>query len=461
ELHDNKISTIDAQVFYKIPELCHLDLRGNKLKVITTLGYTPVFADLPELKALVLTGQDPKTEAVMYNAFRRLPKLEHLWLDKNDLQHFPNPAFSQEEWPSIKELHIESNKLTTFSSYSKTDFPPDMHVLWASKKDANKPFAQMKSLQKLMVHDNKIDKVEEEDLWELNNLKELYLSSNLLTENTIHPEAFRNTSVTKLLLRRNSIVAVETGAFPTSILKIDLDNNQFDFRHSDVFANLPSLTYLSLISNEIKFLPGDAFNGLINLKTFDFSSNHLTLLPAQGDFDGLSIRSFGFSNGAQTNPLKNIASRAFNNVRGRYIILSSLELTTIRSETFKNVVLSEDLRLDGNPIESIEVHAFDDLEAQYLDLRGNEIKSLSGDSFVGLTVVNDLFLLDNELVIFPHEALKILNPKSLDLRNNKILSLPNNSLDTFTNLLTLNLENNKLTELKKDIFQKLTKLINL
>ena len=28
------------------------DLRGNKLEVITTLGYTPVFEDLPKLKAL-------------------------------------------------------------------------------------------------------------------------------------------------------------------------------------------------------------------------------------------------------------------------------------------------------------------------------------------------------------------------------------------------------------------------
>jgi hypothetical protein len=28
------------------------------------------------------------------------------WLDNNDLQHFPHPAFSQEEWSSIKELYV-------------------------------------------------------------------------------------------------------------------------------------------------------------------------------------------------------------------------------------------------------------------------------------------------------------------------------------------------------------------
>ncbi|XP_028399982.1 uncharacterized protein LOC114523303 [Dendronephthya gigantea] len=644
ELHDNEISTIDAEVFYKIPELCHLDLRGNKLKVITARGYTPVFEDLPNLKALVLTGQNPKTEVVMYNAFKKLPKLEHLWLDKNNLKHFPHPAFSQEEWPSIKELHIEGNILTTLSSYSKTDFPPDMLVLWASSKDANKPFAQMKSLEKLFVHSNAIDRVEEEDLWELHKLNELYLSQNYLTENTIHPESFRNTSLTKLhldamsgtriqyvpsamlektrlpsvteidlssnrltfllngsfsaldtlnslRLSNNIIVSAETGAFPSNIQQIDLANNRFDFRHPDVFANLPSLWYLSLYSNRITFIPKNAFDGLTNLQTlylssntigrilkssfkdlkklstlginnnrisyieegtftsldrpryvsFDFSSNHLILLPAERDFDGLTIsyfyahnnrltriRSRTFSNVAcsrhtpseyhierwtfynndiveieeesfvnitgsctiefsqgttNTNPLKNMESRAFHNVKANTITLSSLELTTLRTETFKNVKLaSRDLKLDRNSIKTIERFAFDVLDArylnleynkikdisaqifgsgsklQYLHLHNNEIKSLSGDSFLGLNLIYDLKLFKNKLVIFPFDALKRLNPRDLDLSDNEIPSLPSSSLDSLTNLHTLNLRRNKLNKLEKDVFQKLTNL---
>ncbi|XP_078366293.1 uncharacterized protein LOC144650486 [Oculina patagonica] len=330
ELHMNHLETIAANVFYEIPELLHLDLRGNYLQTITAEGFSSPFENLPKLQVLILMQQQSpyQTQHVMHNAFKNLPALEDLWLNDNLLTNFPHPALSQSSspLPSLIYLHLENNNINSLSSFASSDFSPLLEDLHATQQSVHKPFERITTLQRLFVHDNQIPSIQEEDLWLLDNVQQLYLSDNQLTNATVHPEAFRNLSsltilhldinrfhyvplavqgkshlpvVSQLDLRSNSltyilegtfsaldtlrnlylqvndIVAVENGAFPADIRIINMGNNKFNFKHENQFTNLSQLNQLYLYNNLITVIPDTAFHGLTALRTLDLDDNQI------------------------------------------------------------------------------------------------------------------------------------------------------------------------------------------
>ncbi|KAJ7372477.1 hypothetical protein OS493_018984 [Desmophyllum pertusum] len=306
------------------------DLRGNKLKTITAEGFSSPFENMPKLKVLILMQQQNpyQTKYVMHNAFKNLPALEDLWLNDNLLTNFPHPALSQSSSPlsSLKYLHLENNALTSLTSFASSDFSPLLEDLHANQERIHKPFERITALQRLFVHSNQIPSVQEEDLWLLNNLQQLYLSGNRLTNATVHPETFRNLSsltrldldsnnchyvpvavqgkshlpvvntlylssnsityilqgtfkaldtLRSLYLQNNDIVAVENGAFPEGIGTINLGNNKFNFKHENQFTNLSQLTSLSLYNNLINVIPDTAFHGLTALSALSLQDNQI------------------------------------------------------------------------------------------------------------------------------------------------------------------------------------------
>jgi len=176
----------------------------------------------------------------------------------------------------------------------------------------------------------------------------------------------------------------------------------------------------------------------------------------------LASSQFG-STVADKNLLKNIGSRAFDDVKACYIDLRNLKLQKIASESFRDVRVSFDLEMTDNKIRTIEENAFLRIDVRnlyltnnaiqaitvkmfgdsgstiraILGLTNNEIQTLHEDSLKGVTVNGQIRLRDNKLVLFPSKALERQDPRVLELRNNQIPSIPVGWLDSFKNLRQL------------------------
>ncbi|XP_078366394.1 uncharacterized protein LOC144650562 [Oculina patagonica] len=413
ELHDNAIKLIGAKVFYKIPELLHLDLIGNKLENITAEGYSPAFQDLPKLKCLVLMAQDPKTRHVMFNSFDKLPALEDLWLNNNGLRYFPHPSLSHEPRPALKFLHMEHNEIESLPSYHKGDFPPDLENLHGDLKEKHRPFEKTPNLVKLFLHSNRILGIGEEDLWMLSKLNELFLSANKLVNSTVHPEAFRNLtglsvlhldwnkfhyvplaiqgksrlpSVDSLDVRGNSftyilkgtfaeldklrylhmpynkIVTIENGAFNENIQHIHMQGNRFNFKHENQFTNLTKLTQLGLRNNQIRTIPDTAFHGLKSLTWLALGDNKI------GRILKVSFRD-----------LANVAT----------LDLDNNEIAFIEDGTFAGVNRFGRLKLDNNHLTSLPNGGdFHNKQMNQIDFSNNRITSIANGTFVNVRCIS-------------------------------------------------------------------------
>ncbi|KAK2566263.1 Cartilage oligomeric matrix protein [Acropora cervicornis] len=519
ELQGNNIRSIGAKVFYEIPELLHLDFRANRLQSITAQSFSSPFENLLKLQVLILMQQQAsyKTTTVMYNAFKNLPNLQDLWLSGNSLTHFPHPALSQESFPSLRYLHLEDNQINSLSSFSKSDFPPSLEVLQVSQEIVHKPFEKITSLQRLFLHRNLITNIQEDDLWLLSSLQQLYFSQNQLSNATVHPDAFRNlTSLTTLHLdfnnfhyvplsvqgkshlprvqnleiSSNQIVAIENGAFPVTINTLNLQYNRFNFKHENQFTNLSQLSSLNLGNNLIDVVPNTSFHGLSSLTTLSLNSNKICRILKVMFKDLTSLQTLNL----RQNDIAFIEDGALSNLPA----LSSMDfrgnrISVIESGAFQNVqgtgciLHFSDANTDNNVLKHIGSHAFDDVNVCQMLLNDNKIVTFEENPFLSVTVgltlnlqnnvisaitgkmfgdsqtssTYSLNFFGNQIQSMHDDAFKGLsNIAYLDLRNNKLATFPSKALK-YPNPSYLYLENNQISSISPGELDSLTNLNNL
>ncbi|KAK2566477.1 Cartilage oligomeric matrix protein [Acropora cervicornis] len=442
ELHDNAMEYIGAKVFYKIPQLLHLDLVGNKLETIAAEGYSPAFQDLPKLKCLVLMAQDPKTRHVMYNSFVGLPSLE--------------------------DLHVENNQIESLTSYGKGDFPPELENLHG------------------FVHSNKIRAIDEEDLWLLDKLQEMHLDGNAfyyvpsalqrksripavtsldLQGNVITyilKETFSELDKLKsLYMQSNKIVTIENGAFNENIQHMDLGKNKIGRILKILFRDIAGVTYLNLDYNEIAYIEDGTFEKFKKFDRLKLQHNQLTYLPTGGDFSNMEINDVRFHD----NEIVSIQSGAFKKFNGPTCTLDLrfMKLEKIASETFKDVTVKNDMKLENNFLNAITVKMFGDSASFIqgeLNLAYNKIRGLHDESLKGVKVTQKIYLQSNSITTLNANVFsKLGNLRALYLHENAIQFVP-----TFPELKFLRflwLADNQIENLGKECFNNLPNLEKL
>ncbi|XP_020621394.1 insulin-like growth factor-binding protein complex acid labile subunit [Orbicella faveolata] len=504
--------------FEKTPNLVKLFLHSNR---ILGIGEEDLWM-LSKLNELFLSANKLVNSSVHPEAFRNLTKLSVLHLDWNKFHYVPLAIQGKSRLPSVDSLDVRGNSFT--------------YILKGT-------FAGLDKLRYLHMQYNKIVTIENGAFNE--NIKHIHMQGNRF--NFKHENQFTNlTKLTELGLRDNQIRTIPDTAFHglKSLNYLDLGKNKIGRILKVSFRDLAKVATLDLDQNEIAFIEDGTFAGILQFERLKLQYNHLTSLPNGGDFHNKEMNQINFSNNritsiangtfvnvrcisegcrtygrgtiwnfhnneiasidsgafqtfdgpfctlqfgstvADKNLLKNIGSRAFDDVKACYIDLRNLKLQKIASESFRDVRVSFDLEMTDNKIRTIEENAFLRIDVRnlyltnnaiqaitvkmfgdsgstiraILGLTNNEIQTLHEDSLKGVTVNGQIRLRDNKLVLFPSKALERQDPRVLELRNNQIPSIPVGWLDSFKNLRQLFLPGNLITTLGANLFKELKNL---
>lgn len=349
------------------------------------------------------------------------------------------------------------------------------------------------------------------ELWQLTQLKELYLRNNLISD--LPPEIGKLVNLTTLQLSRNQLADLPHEIDQlTNLIMLDLGFNKFTnlppklwqlvnltqfSAGGNQLAEIPSeikhftnLTLLYLFDNKLSTLPSEIWR-LIKLTILYLQNNAFTSIPSdigyltnlthldlsyQGQKDDIYGQSVKSSESSPLNlpvelwKLANLKELQLNNIQLtnlpseiselrnlNNLSLSKNQLTDLPPEIGKLVSL-DSLDLSDNHFSELPSEIVDLPALSYLDLRSNDLASLQIKPG-NLNKLIDLYLGDNQLTSLPPEISQLNSLKILDVGVNQINSLP----PTIGNLIELSLldaHENHLTNLPTE-FKQLTNLTAL
>ncbi|GBG25281.1 Leucine-rich repeat-containing protein 1 [Hondaea fermentalgiana] len=379
----------------------NLDLDDETAAPLANLGAT-------SLRMLQLA--DNKLTVVPDGLIEALPDLRELFLDGNQLSSLPSDLGSLS---SLRVLEAGGNRLTDLpSSISSLDRLTSLGLLSNELEDLPSKLDRLTALQHLELQNNMITSVSDIDWGKFSKLTHLNVASNDLS------------------------------GLPNS------------------FAQLTSLSWLSMSSNNLDGLPSD-FGDLDALTWLSIASNHLTGLP--NSFGKLSVLE-DLEMAHNRGNLKSLPD-SFGNL----VALTRLDLKDAGRKLEKLPDLSKLTKLRYLNLEEALSKSFSftggsnfdigDLSAlKYLNLRKNGISKLP-DAITTLTNLQSLNVRNNKLTELPANIGSLSNLLELTLISNELATLP----ETFTNLTALRymtLSKNPLTSLPES-FGELTALTSL
>ena len=276
-------------------------------------------------------------------------------------------------------------------------------------------------------------------------------------------------NLTKLELKMNKIISVETGAFKDlRILEnLALSANNLENLPSGIFVNTTMLIFLNLQNNKIKSLLATQACGIKRLKELLVNSNKLTSVKFDKCFSKLlNLQQIDLSD----NPIGGIVATdlyALRNSPVSVLKLSNINLTYLSRETFKYVPRVLLLDLGKNKLSLLEPNPFSTLpNLTYVNLRWNKLHSLPNVALSKMKFIEILDLEHNRITSNTlggeFKSLKYL--RKLSLQGNPLVTLTNESFSTLKGIMLfqiLLLDSCKLQEIESDTFLPLASLTQL
>ncbi|XP_056131073.1 leucine-rich repeat-containing G-protein coupled receptor 6-like [Lampris incognitus] len=168
------------------------------------------------------------------------PLTTYLDLSMNNISEIQPRAFHRLHL--LSELRISGNQLRYISG----------HALQG-----------LRNLKVLMLQNNQLERLPDEDHWDLPNL--LSLVSGHIED---LPSFYHCSALQEIGLQHNQIRRIESSTFQqlTSLRALDLSWNDIEWIHPDAFAALHSLVKLDLTENRLSLVPVGGLGGLTHLK---------------------------------------------------------------------------------------------------------------------------------------------------------------------------------------------------
>lgn len=269
----------------------------------------------------------------------------------------------------------------------------------------------------------------------LHNLYNLNLTANHL--NLLEPDMFaNNTHLEKLSLSQNPLQYMQADPSPykgyflnvPSLQEIDLSSCGLPHLLPTMFTKLTTLIYINLANNQISEIPSETFARLIDLEEVDLSNNKITSLTPEVFQFNTELTELNLKN----NPLSSVSGISIPNLLK--LDISQCAFKNVDAESFAGFTHLKNLNLSGNTLTTIPSDTFKMLKKLlYLDLSNNNL--------IG-QIPEDVFMYNIEL-----ETLKLKN-------NPGMKALPENGFEgKFSELYLMDVSNCGLTQLSEDAFK--------
>lgn len=226
---------------------------------------------------------DPYSLAFVYSTLFRIPSGV---FERDTLREFEAYQSSISELSpsdftnavSLESLYLSSNTITTLVDNVFASAPRLRYLTLAfngiTTVGAN-AFAGLEDLTYLSLYGNSIATLAPTVFAPLTSLSSVDLGSNQLTG--ISFANFENTPISTLWVENNQITEFSAGdLIAPTLINLYIYGNQISRLENDVFAQTPSLLYLSAGSNAITEIEENAFNGLSQLQSLTLYYNEIS-----------------------------------------------------------------------------------------------------------------------------------------------------------------------------------------
>ncbi|KAM8972039.1 uncharacterized protein RCH25_017652 [Pelodytes ibericus] len=396
-LSSNKIESLKNGMFEGLQNLTKLSLDNNQ---IVTIEYN-AFSGMPNLKTLGLSSNRINTLEAMGTAFQ-IGRLEGIHIANSSLQHFSTNAFSHistnlslidASYNSFSTLSIVTDILQTLNhldisfnkkpvSWNLTD-PCFLRGLNKLNMEAMKltPTAVSKIIQSLSC--SSLEEI---------NLGHLHLTDSDLVIQKIclsHPKI----KIIQLQGNNYTEFRVDTFLNCTFLKVLDVSHNFFEHVPMSTFQHLGSLQQLSLSNNMLSSIPAD-LSTTMSLERMDLSYNHLSVVFLNESKSYNNLKSLDLSG----NKMYLFYSSSLGVWHLQSLNLGDNHLLDITHSFKASLKLLDSLWLRKNKLSSLSSNTFKNLiSMKYLNLIENQIEEIENGAFVGLGNLHSLLLGSNKL----------------------------------------------------------------
>ncbi|RNA09095.1 leucine-rich repeat-containing 15 [Brachionus plicatilis] len=413
-IYANNLTTIELNAFENVQKLNYLTLDSiSNMSIILTGQQVHIAKMVKRLRIRRCNIQDA-------NVFQTM----------KDLSHFSN----------LNELNIHYNNFSNFE-FNFTQSFPNLYNLDISDNFLENVHIESKSLTRLYLNRNRINKLNGKMLDNLTNLGELHLESNLVAQiesSITHHRLYR------LYLSSNNLSKIPLSTFCglKNLHQLRLSNNNLSEIPSSTFCGLKNLQELQLSNNNLSEIPSSTFCGLKNLRTLRLSNNNLGSinLSCLENVTSLYLSNVQLNGLIDEQKIGNLIRVNRLDLSNNYIQEIDFSNLPFINQNLASLTKLEYLGLGNNIIEVLKIFIFNQIE----------LKKLEKIPFQNNTNLRNLNLGSNHLkTIADLSELAFLG--HLDLSNNKISRLPNYAFERkiseaniFVTQISINLLNNPI-----------------
>lgn len=443
-----------------------LSLQNNKIKEITVEH----ISHLHQLETLNLQNNWLTTEGLEDEGFEMLEELAYLYLANNQLTSAPRvlpPSLVSADFaanqlsriypytfghkPKLRSVYLHNNKLIDEGlpdhMFNASD---NLEILTMSSNFLSVvPTNLPPSLLRLHLKSNRLEKIPTGAFEDLQNLRELYLQNNLLTNDGMDNETFSHLNSLEYLDLSNNNLSVVPKGLPRSIVLLHLERNAIRSIPGDALTSVRNLEYLLLHNNKLRSrsIHPMAFQGLKKLHTLHLYNNLLERVPR-----GLPRR-------AKTLMLlHNHVSEIGRNDLSLLYTLTELNLSynkltnpKIHRDAFRKLRMLEMLDLSGNSLHAVPLGLPHSLKV--LEIKNNQLSMIPDGALTGMQKLQKLILSDNKLKLnsaYQGAWMELSALTTLDLSGNQLTHIPS---DLPESLEYIYLQSNRISHVPASAFE--------
>lgn len=393
-MQSNGIKKINSEIFKQMTSLRRLDMSNNEISEV----HKRAFTGLLELSGLILTGNqidkingalsrtheltvlnlaNNKLTEIGEEEFAKLTKLRFLDLGSNMITAIHSKAF--QNLKDLRYLILQNNRITSLGVLS---FSSNMLSVVDFTKNAlaRMPRGLPASVADLRAGNNKIKKIEKDDIANITRLQLLTLNGNSIAH--IHDDAFKQARNLKEIWLTSNMLTALPNSLPSGLVKLFVNLNKIKKINADAFDGNGHLEYLTLEMNELEEISPKSLSPLKSLTFLNLQGNQLRKLSKDvyTDLDSLQVLTVA------NNPIASIESKALRNLNNLVRLdMSYNELNDVKlhMDIFKAMPKVQELNLMNSPglsksllAQIQESNLSPAPSVQAIDLRYNNLLSL-------------------------------------------------------------------------------------